>query len=158
MYWCCIWHKLISVLLHLHLIALCLQQRPTPRYWTRHLPPAAMASTRATRGSASFADELASMTIRDRLVFAQAVYEFGAGPVGWPQISKLLSQHPLLTHVKHIFSTQVCTRPQMCKTWIMVGYDAELSENIQQPDDPSSASTVRYHLSITQTSVNPFIK
>jgi bromodomain-containing protein 8 len=53
------------------------------------------------------AEELASMTIRDRLIFSQAVYEFGAGSAGWTQISKLLSQHPLVKHLKSILSTQV---------------------------------------------------
>lgn len=70
------------------------------------MPP---SSGRVTRGAAAAADDLASLNARDRLIFAQAVYEHGGRPGTWAEIAKLLSSHPLTTKTKHSFTAQSCS-------------------------------------------------
>ncbi len=48
--------------------------------------------------------DMATMTTRDRLILAQAVYELGDD---WASVAKLLSRHPLLSHPKSFFTAQV---------------------------------------------------
>ncbi|KAH9943439.1 uncharacterized protein BXZ73DRAFT_97479 [Epithele typhae] len=43
----------------------------------------------------------------ERLIFAQAVHEFGAN--AWQEVSKLLSQHPLVSQPKGTFTPQSCS-------------------------------------------------
>ena len=74
-----------------------------------HLSFAMVAAGRVTRGSAAAADDLASLNTRDRLIFAQAVYEHGAKPGTWAEIAKLLTSHPLMSKTKSSFTAQSCS-------------------------------------------------
>ena len=59
---------------------------------------AAPAAIRQTRNAATLSSDIASLTAREKLIFSQAVYEFGVGGAKvWTEISRLLSKHPLLT-------------------------------------------------------------
>lgn len=68
------------------------------------------SSTRSNRRSAgsttSSQPDVSSLSNVERLLLAQAVYEFGAN--AWPHVSKLLSKHPLLSRPKAFFNAQVC--------------------------------------------------
>ena len=44
----------------------------------------------------------------ERLIFAQAVHEFGSN--AWQEVAKLLSKHPLIAQPKGVFTPQVRTR------------------------------------------------
>ena len=72
-----------------------------------------VAGGRVTRGSAAAADDLASLNTRDRLIFAQAVYEYGAKPGTWVDIAKLLTGHPLMSKTKGSFTAQSCSALHM---------------------------------------------
>lgn len=63
---------------------------------------------RITRGAAASAEDVASLSTRERLIFAQAVYEYGAKQTTWPEIAKLLSKHPLISRPKNFFTAQSC--------------------------------------------------
>ena len=41
----------------------------------------------------------------ERLILVQAVYEFGNG--AWPEVSKLLNSHPMLSHSEQHFAPSV---------------------------------------------------
>ncbi|EJD01486.1 uncharacterized protein FOMMEDRAFT_147985 [Fomitiporia mediterranea MF3/22] len=66
------------------------------------------AASRVTRGALAAAEDFASLSSRDRLIFAQAVYEYGARQAAWAEIAKLLSKHPLITRPKNFFTAQSC--------------------------------------------------
>lgn len=66
------------------------------------------SASRVTRSSLAAAEDLASLSARERLVFAQAVYEYGAGQSTWSEIAKLLSRHPLISRPKSFFTAQSC--------------------------------------------------
>ena len=87
-------------------ISRCRRREPLP---LPHLPFAMVAAGRVTRGSAAAADDLASLNTRDRLIFAQAVYEHGAKPGTWAEIAKLLTSHPLMSKTKSSFTAQSCS-------------------------------------------------
>ncbi|OSD04251.1 Bromodomain-domain-containing protein [Trametes coccinea BRFM310] len=50
--------------------------------------------------------DLSSLNNVERLIFAQAVHEFGAN--SWPEVAKLLSNHPMITQPKGTFTPQSC--------------------------------------------------
>ncbi|KAI9063245.1 Bromodomain-containing protein [Trametes sanguinea] len=50
--------------------------------------------------------DLSSLNTVERLIFAQAVHEFGAN--AWTEVSKLLSNHPMITQPKGTFTPQSC--------------------------------------------------
>lgn len=50
-------------------------------------------------------DSALHLTARERLLVAQAVYEYGSN--AWPDISRVLSKHPLISRPKGFFSPQV---------------------------------------------------
>ena len=83
-----------------------------------------MASTRSNRRSVgsttSSQPDISSLSNIERLLLAQAVYEFGAD--AWLHVSKLLSKHPLvLSRPKAFFNAQVC--PQIVQSkLIMISY------------------------------------
>ncbi|KAH8118562.1 hypothetical protein DFH11DRAFT_682785 [Phellopilus nigrolimitatus] len=66
------------------------------------------SGSRITRSSLAAAEEVASLSTRERLLFAQAVYEFGAKQSAWSEIAKLLHKHPLISRPKNFFTTQSC--------------------------------------------------
>lgn len=67
-----------------------------------------MPSSRVTRGALAAAGDIASLSPRDRLIFAQAVYEYGTKSPAWHEIAKLLSNHPLISRPKNYFNAQSC--------------------------------------------------
>ncbi|KAI0771627.1 hypothetical protein BD413DRAFT_550035 [Trametes elegans] len=50
--------------------------------------------------------DLSALSNVERLIFAQAVHEFGAN--AWAEVAKLLSNHPLITQPKGTFTAQSC--------------------------------------------------
>ncbi|KAL5527788.1 hypothetical protein ACEPAG_6589 [Sanghuangporus baumii] len=68
------------------------------------MPPAG----RVTRGALAAAEDFASLSSRDRLIFAQAVYEYGARQSAWTEIAKVLSKHPLISKPKNFSTVQSC--------------------------------------------------
>ena len=48
---------------------------------------------------------LDQLSHRDRLLFSQAVYELGSN--AWPDVSKLLEQHPLIQLPRAVLAPQV---------------------------------------------------
>ncbi|KDQ64541.1 hypothetical protein JAAARDRAFT_28185 [Jaapia argillacea MUCL 33604] len=66
-----------------------------------------MASkTRSGRKTGPVEVDVSSLTNIERLLLAQAVYEFGSD--SWNEVSKLLSKHPLLTRPKTFFTPHSC--------------------------------------------------
>ncbi|KAG8936747.1 hypothetical protein FRC02_012029 [Tulasnella sp. 418] len=63
-------------------------------------------ATRTTRTGISINDVLATLSNREKLLFAQVLYELGAND--WTEVSKLLIQHPLIDRPKGFFSPQLC--------------------------------------------------
>jgi len=70
---------------------------------TFHAP--SMSSTRSSRSAGAPLDVVDHLSARERLLVAQAVYEYGSN--AWLDISKVLSKHPLITRPKGFFSPQV---------------------------------------------------
>jgi bromodomain-containing protein 8 len=66
---------------------------------------------RSTRGNSFDATSLSST---EKLLFAQAVHELGAD--AWTQVSKLMSNHPLVGRPKNYFTTQVSRLPHGCQS------------------------------------------
>lgn len=65
-----------------------------------------MASTRSrVKASVAAQFEPSRLNTRERLIFSQAVHEFGSD--AWIEISKLLSKHPLISRPKGTFNPQV---------------------------------------------------
>jgi bromodomain-containing protein 8 len=64
-----------------------------------------MSSTRSSRGGVANLEVVSHLSARERLLVAQAVYEYGAN--AWHDISKVLSKHPLINRPKGFFSPQV---------------------------------------------------
>ncbi|KAI0375638.1 hypothetical protein BV20DRAFT_1047923 [Pilatotrama ljubarskyi] len=50
--------------------------------------------------------DVANLNNVERLIFAQAVHEFGTN--AWPEVAKLLSNHPLISQPKGAFTAQSC--------------------------------------------------
>ncbi|KAI0650813.1 hypothetical protein C8Q79DRAFT_945224 [Trametes meyenii] len=50
--------------------------------------------------------EVSNLNNVERLIFAQAVHEFGTN--AWPEVAKLLSNHPLISQPKGTFTAQSC--------------------------------------------------
>lgn len=64
-----------------------------------------MSSTRSTRSGVTSLEVVSHLSTRERLLVAQAVYEYGAN--AWLDISRVLSKHPLISRPKGFFSPQV---------------------------------------------------
>lgn len=60
---------------------------------------------RLTRGALAIAEDFASLSTRECLIFAQVVYEYGAKH--WSEIAGILSKHPLISRPKNFFTAQV---------------------------------------------------
>ncbi|KAI9001010.1 hypothetical protein BD414DRAFT_473371 [Trametes punicea] len=76
-------------------------QRP---YTTSHFD---MASGVRRRKSPSVPElDVSNLNNVERLIFAQAVHEFGAD--AWPEVAKLLSNHPLISQPKGTFTLHSC--------------------------------------------------
>lgn len=82
-----------------------LRVRPTELTFRIAMSPA----PRVTRGSVASAEDFTSLSTRERLIFAQAVYEYGAKQSSWAEIAKLLSKHPLVSRPKAFFTAQSCS-------------------------------------------------
>ncbi|KAI0677621.1 hypothetical protein C8Q78DRAFT_1003568 [Trametes maxima] len=66
-----------------------------------------MASGVRSRKSTSTPElEVSNLNNVERLIFAQAVHEFGTK--AWPEVAKLLSNHPLILQPKGAFTAQSC--------------------------------------------------
>ena len=65
-------------------------------------------SARVSTSTPSLPISTEEMTLRERLILAQAVYEYGAKQTTWPEIAKLLSKHPLISRPKNFFTAQSC--------------------------------------------------
>ncbi|KAI5124809.1 hypothetical protein M0805_005440 [Coniferiporia weirii] len=101
------------------------------------MPP----GVRITRGSLATAGELASLSNRERLVFAQAVYEYGAKQSAWPEIAKLLSRHPLVpSRPKNFFTAQTC----------LAMYSYLMKEAELECTDLTEATKAPIHLQLAQ--------
>ena len=61
-----------------------------------------MASSKNTKRNLDAAADPSKMSNLERLILVQAVYEFGNN--AWPEVSKLLSAHPMLAHSKQRFT------------------------------------------------------
>ena len=61
---------------------------------------------RTTRSAISSQDALEQLSPRERLLFAQVIYELGSER--WAEVSKLLAQHPLIDRPKGFFGPQSC--------------------------------------------------
>ncbi|KAI0750804.1 hypothetical protein C8Q80DRAFT_1153974 [Daedaleopsis nitida] len=67
-----------------------------------------MASGARTRKSTATPElDVANLSTVERLIFAQAVHEFGSG--AWPEVAKLLSKHPLISQPDGTFTPQSCS-------------------------------------------------
>lgn len=62
---------------------------------------------RLTRGALAIAEDFASLSTRECLIFAQTVYEYGAKQTVWSEIAGILSKHPLISRPKNFFTAQV---------------------------------------------------
>ncbi|KAI0352959.1 hypothetical protein OH77DRAFT_1523017 [Trametes cingulata] len=66
-----------------------------------------MTSRVHSRNSTSTPElDVANLNNVERLIFAQAVHEFGAN--AWPEVARLLSNHPLISQPKDAFTAQSC--------------------------------------------------
>lgn len=65
------------------------------------------SGNRITRSSQAAAEDLASLSSRECLLFSQAVYEYGAKQSAWGEIAKMLSKHPLISRPRNFFTVQV---------------------------------------------------
>ncbi|KAG9019532.1 hypothetical protein FRB90_000841 [Tulasnella sp. 427] len=63
-------------------------------------------ATRSSRSGPSTDDLLAQLSLRDRLLFAQVVYELGCSD--WNAVADLLAKHPLMKRPKGFFTAQTC--------------------------------------------------
>jgi hypothetical protein len=75
------------------------------------------SGSRATAQTQPVQTDAASLSNLERLLFAQAIYEFGAN--AWPSVTKLLAKHPLMSNRPKSFFTH------------QVGHDLVLLGNIQ---------------------------
>jgi hypothetical protein len=62
-------------------------------------------ASRATRGMASLQDAIEKLSIREKLLLSQAIYEFGSSR--WDDVSKLVVSHPLTERPSTFFSPTV---------------------------------------------------
>lgn len=82
----------------------------TPRVVVEPVPTPKMASnTRSGRRPPQNQISISALSTLERLLLAQAVYEFGAS--AWPSVAKLLSRHPLMSlRPKTFFTAQVSSK------------------------------------------------
>ena len=71
-----------------------------------HIPYPTMATGARTRKTTSSPElDPSNLNNVERLIFAQAVHEFGSN--AWQEVSKLLSKHPSISQPKGTFTPQV---------------------------------------------------
>ncbi|CAE7146393.1 unnamed protein product [Rhizoctonia solani] len=63
-------------------------------------------ASRSTRGMASLQDAIEKMSIREKLLLSQAIYEYGSSK--WDEVSKLVVSHPLTERPNTFFSPNNC--------------------------------------------------
>ncbi|KAG8949303.1 hypothetical protein FRC04_008905 [Tulasnella sp. 424] len=63
-------------------------------------------ATRSARSAPSIDDIVAQLSLRDRLLFAQVIYELGCSD--WSAVAGLLAKHPLIQRPKGFFNAQAC--------------------------------------------------
>ncbi len=64
-----------------------------------------MASSKSAKNNANTEANASNLTNLERLILAQAVYEFGSD--AWMEVSKLLTRHRLILRPKSYFTPQV---------------------------------------------------
>ncbi|TDL29738.1 hypothetical protein BD410DRAFT_38645 [Rickenella mellea] len=90
-----------------------------------------MAVNRVTRGSTAVAEDVASLTTRERLIFAQAVFEYGSK--AWAEVTKVLSRHPLISRPRNFFSPLTCSS---IYAQLMKASELDISERNDTPRSP----------------------
>ncbi|KAK7695845.1 hypothetical protein QCA50_000483 [Cerrena zonata] len=98
-----------------------------------------MSSAR-NRRSASAVIDSAHLNNIERLLFSQAVHEFGSN--AWPDVSKLLSKHPLISRPKHFFTPQTCNSIYV---HLMNAAELESNESDTLPRSASHLKLARKH-------------
>lgn len=63
-------------------------------------------TSRATRGMASLQDAIDKLSIREKLLLSQAIYECGSSK--WDEVSKMIVSHPLTERPNTFFSPTNC--------------------------------------------------
>ncbi|EUC57824.1 bromodomain domain protein [Rhizoctonia solani AG-3 Rhs1AP] len=63
-------------------------------------------ASRSTRGMASIQDAIEKLSIREKLLLSQAIYEYGSSK--WDEVSKLIVSHPLTERPNTFFSPNNC--------------------------------------------------
>lgn len=79
-------------------------KRPLCRLGERRLAPTGSFAFHVLRPSG---ENMESLSSRERLLFAQAVYELGSA--AWPEVSKLMARHPMVSKPKSFFNFAHCT-------------------------------------------------
>ncbi|KAG8917389.1 hypothetical protein FRC01_002483 [Tulasnella sp. 417] len=89
-------------------------------------------ATRSARAAPSIDDILAQLSLRDRLLFAQVVYELGCSD--WGAIAGLLAKHPLIQRPKGFFTAQTCNSIYVAlMSDINVDFDSGISLEAKTP-------------------------
>ncbi|KAG9046362.1 hypothetical protein FS837_004586 [Tulasnella sp. UAMH 9824] len=89
-------------------------------------------ATRFARSAPSVDDILAQLSLRDRLLFAQVVYELGCSD--WGAIAGLLAKHPLIQRPKGFFTAQTCNSIYVAlMSDINVDFDSGISLEARTP-------------------------
>ncbi|KAL4075827.1 hypothetical protein J3A83DRAFT_4223148 [Scleroderma citrinum] len=81
-----------------------------------------------------------SLSTVERLILAQAVYEFGAD--AWPTVSKVVSKHPALARPNQFFSPQSC---QAIYTRLLHDASLEWSDANKMPHAPLNLKLAQRH-------------
>ncbi|QRW16083.1 bromodomain associated protein [Rhizoctonia solani] len=63
-------------------------------------------ASRSTRGMASLQDAIEKLSVREKLLLSQAIYEYGSSK--WDEVSKLVVAHPLTERPNTFFSPNNC--------------------------------------------------
>ncbi|KAI0796670.1 hypothetical protein C8Q75DRAFT_205612 [Abortiporus biennis] len=84
--------------------------------------------------------EISSLTHLERLLFSQAVHEFGLDRL--PDVAKLLTKHPLLSRPKNFFTQQSCTHIYES---LMEAAGLQQSEDTAAPRSPTHLHLAQIH-------------
>ncbi|KAG9016133.1 hypothetical protein FRB93_011607 [Tulasnella sp. JGI-2019a] len=94
-------------------------------------------SSRASRGDggSSMQDTMASLSLRDRLLVSQVIYELGCD---WTKVSQLVIRHPLIDRPKDFFSPRAC---QGIYLQLMKDFGSDFKDKI--PEDAKTPKAPR---------------
>ncbi|PCH41021.1 hypothetical protein WOLCODRAFT_16834 [Wolfiporia cocos MD-104 SS10] len=96
------------------------------------------SNARARRAPSS--PESLTLNNVERLLFAQAVYEYGAE--SWQEVSRVLSKHPMVSRSKGFFTPQTCP---VIYAQLMEEAGLECPENSALPKAPEHLNLARRH-------------